>query len=129
MDLQEKIKAGMAACAAVPLREIKATELVEILSQFAGHEKVDEITDAIIDAYYAGVGAGVAISSFSVRGGGSLPAGGPDWYALPDVIDFLGTTRTSALTWIKAGKLKARKVGGRWRIDKEDLAAFLNGNQ
>jgi excisionase family DNA binding protein len=37
----------------------------------------------------------------------------------------LGVTRQTVHNWITAGKLKALKVGGLWRVYPEDLEEFL----
>lgn len=39
----------------------------------------------------------------------------------------LGVTRQTVHNWITAGKLKALKVGGLWRVYPEDLEEFLKG--
>jgi len=46
-------------------------------------------------------------------------------YNANQVAEFLGVTRTSVYRWIKAGKLRAVKVGGLVRIKKKDLQEFI----
>ena len=46
-------------------------------------------------------------------------------YALEEVIDFLQVTRRTAYRYIKEGKLKAVKVGGRWKVTDEAVKDFL----
>jgi excisionase family DNA binding protein len=40
----------------------------------------------------------------------------------------LGVTRQTVHNWISAGKLKAVKVGGVWRVTQEDVIAFQKSN-
>lgn len=46
-------------------------------------------------------------------------------YSLTDAAGALGVTYRTALSYIKEGRLKAHKVGGKWNIDKADLEAFI----
>ena len=46
-------------------------------------------------------------------------------YTLEEVMDFLHTTRRTLYRYIKDGKLKAVKVGGRWKVTDEALKDFL----
>ncbi len=46
-------------------------------------------------------------------------------YTLDEVMDFLQTTRRTLYRYIKDGKLKAVKVGGRWKVTDEALKDFL----
>lgn len=46
-------------------------------------------------------------------------------YTLDEVMDFLHTTRRTLYRYIKDGKLKAVKVGGRWKVTDEALKDFL----
>ena len=46
-------------------------------------------------------------------------------YTLDEVMDFLHTTRRTLYRYIKDGKFKAVKVGGRWKVTDEALKEFL----
>ena len=46
-------------------------------------------------------------------------------YSLTDAAGALGVTYRTALSYIKEGKLKAHKVGGKWTIDRADLETFI----
>ena len=46
-------------------------------------------------------------------------------YTLDEVMEFLPTTRRTLYRYIKDGKLKAVKVGGRWKVTDEALKDFL----
>ncbi len=48
-------------------------------------------------------------------------------YTLKEVEEILSVTRKTIYNWLKSGKLKAVKVGRQWRVKKEDLEAFING--
>lgn len=49
-------------------------------------------------------------------------------YSLQEVAKILGVTERSLLTYIKTGRLRAQKIGGRWRVSYENLKAFINGS-
>ncbi len=42
-----------------------------------------------------------------------------------DVAEMLQVTPETVWNWIRAGKLRAIKIGRGWRITEEDLKAFL----
>lgn len=46
-------------------------------------------------------------------------------YTLEEVMEFLHTSRRTLYRYIKDGKLKAVKIGGRWKVTDEALKDFL----
>ena len=46
-------------------------------------------------------------------------------YDIKETADILGISSTSVLNYIKAGTMKAAKVGGRWLVKEEDIKAYL----
>lgn len=50
-------------------------------------------------------------------------------YSLSDISEALGITRRTLCDYIKAGKLKGVKLGGKWIITQDNLDAFLAGTQ
>lgn len=48
-------------------------------------------------------------------------------YTLTEIEDIIGVTHRTLLQYVYDGKLKAKKVGGKWRITAENLQAFVNG--
>ena len=46
-------------------------------------------------------------------------------YSVEKVAELLGIHQKTVLRYIKEGKLKANKVGGRWRIHGNDLTSFV----
>ena len=46
-------------------------------------------------------------------------------YDIKETADILGISPTSVLNYIKAGTMKAAKVGGRWLLKEEDIKAYL----
>ena len=46
-------------------------------------------------------------------------------YDIKETADILGISSTSVLNYIKAGMMKAAKVGGRWLVKEEDIKAYL----
>ena len=50
-------------------------------------------------------------------------------YTSHDVAEMLGTTPRTVWTYIKDGRLKARKVGRAWKITADSLKAFLDDGQ
>lgn len=49
-------------------------------------------------------------------------------YNLHDLEKMLQVTQRTLYNYIKAGRLKAVKIGGTWRVTEENLNAFLNGD-
>jgi len=46
-------------------------------------------------------------------------------YTLTELEEILGVTHRTLLSYVKAGKLKAVKVGSKWRVSKADLVSFI----
>lgn len=49
-------------------------------------------------------------------------------YTLPELEEMLTISNRTLLTYIKEGKLKAVKIGGKWLISEDNLKKFLNGD-
>ena len=49
-------------------------------------------------------------------------------YTLSELEVILQVTHRTLLTYIKNGKLKGVKIGGKWRISEENLQRFINGD-
>ena len=49
-------------------------------------------------------------------------------YNLHELEEMLQVTQRTLYNYIKAGRLKAVKIGGTWRVTEENLNAFLNGD-
>lgn len=47
-------------------------------------------------------------------------------YDIKETADILGISSTSVLNYIKAGTMRAAKVGGRWLVKEEDIKAYLD---
>lgn len=52
---------------------------------------------------------------------------GVQLYTLAEISKSLDITTRTLLTYIKNGKLKAVKLGGKWRVSGDNLRAFING--
>lgn len=48
-------------------------------------------------------------------------------YTLEEVARILGVTRRTAWEYAKQKKIKAVKIGGRWKITESNLQKFLDG--
>jgi excisionase family DNA binding protein len=48
-------------------------------------------------------------------------------YSLKDLQKVLGVTQRTLQTYIKDGKLKGQKIGGKWQISESNLRKFVNG--
>ncbi|HKM08169.1 MAG TPA: helix-turn-helix domain-containing protein [Sphaerochaeta sp.] len=48
-------------------------------------------------------------------------------YTLKDLAEQLKVTERTMHNYIKSGKLKGQKIGGRWQISESNLHKFLNG--
>jgi excisionase family DNA binding protein len=47
-------------------------------------------------------------------------------YNIAEVAERLGMSKDTITTWIKAGRLKASRIGRFWRIRARDLEAFID---
>ena len=54
---------------------------------------------------------------------------GVQLYTLAEISKSLDITTRTLLTYIKNGKLKAVKLGGKWRVSGDNLRAFINGEK
>jgi len=48
-------------------------------------------------------------------------------YDLKDLKELLSVSDRSLYTYIEAGKLKAVKIGGKWKVSEGNLKKFING--
>lgn len=48
-------------------------------------------------------------------------------YTLTEIEPILGVTHRTLLTYIKQGRLKGVKAGGKWKVTEEQVRAFING--
>ena len=48
-------------------------------------------------------------------------------YTLPQVAKILGVTERTAWNYVKAQKIKAVKIGGKWKVSEDNLREFING--
>ena len=48
-------------------------------------------------------------------------------FTLLEIEPILGVTHRTLLTYIKDGRLKGVKIGGKWKISEENLKKFING--
>ncbi len=48
-------------------------------------------------------------------------------YSVTDLEPIIGVTHRTLLGYIKQGRLKAVKIGGKWRVSEKNLMKFLNG--
>ncbi|MCD7837669.1 MAG: helix-turn-helix domain-containing protein [Clostridiales bacterium] len=48
-------------------------------------------------------------------------------YNLTEIEPILGVTHRTLLTYIKDGRLKCVKIGGKWKVSGENLRKFING--
>lgn len=48
-------------------------------------------------------------------------------YTLTEIEPVLGVTHRTLLEYVRTGKLKAVKIGGKWKVSEENLRAFING--
>lgn len=48
-------------------------------------------------------------------------------YTLTEIEPILGVTHRTLLTYIKDGRIKGIKVGGKWKVSEDNLKKFING--
>ena len=51
---------------------------------------------------------------------------GVNHYDIKETADILGISSTSVLNYIREGKMKAAKVGGRWLVTEEAIKVYLD---
>lgn len=49
-------------------------------------------------------------------------------YTIPEICEILGISRRTCMTYLQTGKLKGVKIGGKWKVSKENLQAYMQGN-
>ncbi len=50
-------------------------------------------------------------------------------YTLTDIEPILGVTHRTLLSYVKDGRLKGVKIGGKWKVSGENLRKFINGEK
>lgn len=50
-------------------------------------------------------------------------------YTLSEIEPILGVTHRTLLDYVTSGKLRAAKIGGRWKISEENLKSFIGGTR
>lgn len=50
-------------------------------------------------------------------------------YTLTEVEPILGVSHRTLLDYVKTGKIKAVKIGGKWKVSEENLKVFINGEE
>ena len=50
-------------------------------------------------------------------------------YTLTELEPILGVTHRTLLTYVTSGRLKAVKIGGKWKVSEENLKKFINGEE
>lgn len=48
-------------------------------------------------------------------------------YTLTELEPILGVTHRTLFNYLKSGKLKATKIGGKWKVTKQELENFVYG--
>lgn len=48
-------------------------------------------------------------------------------FTLSEIEPILGVTHRTLLTYIKDGRLKGVKLGGKWKVSEDNLRKFING--
>lgn len=47
-------------------------------------------------------------------------------YRIPEIAKILGVTTRTILDYCEKGKIKARKIGGKWTVSEKNLQAFID---
>ena len=50
-------------------------------------------------------------------------------YTLKELEGILGVTNRTLQNYVKTGKIKAAKVGGKWKVTEANLLKFLNSEE
>ena len=48
-------------------------------------------------------------------------------YTLTEIEPILGVTHRTLLEYVNKKRLKAVKIGGKWKVSEKNLRAFING--
>jgi predicted site-specific integrase-resolvase len=56
-----------------------------------------------------------------------LIVSGVKLYDVKEVADMLKSTEATIRVYFREGKLKGRKINGKWRVSEENLNRFING--
>ena len=49
-------------------------------------------------------------------------------YSLTELESILGVTHRTLLTYVKDGRLKAVKLGGKWKVSEDTVRQFVRGD-
>jgi excisionase family DNA binding protein len=49
-------------------------------------------------------------------------------YTLTELEPIIGVTHRTLQSYVLTGKLKAKKIGGKWRVTRAALEEFINGD-
>ena len=49
-------------------------------------------------------------------------------FTLTELEPILGVSHQSIVRYVKAGKLPAKKINGKWRVTRADLEAYINNS-
>ena len=55
--------------------------------------------------------------------------GSVNMYHLVELAGLLHVSHRTVQRYLKAGRIRAVKIGGKWMVSDENLRAFLNGNE
>lgn len=48
-------------------------------------------------------------------------------YTLEEIVPIVGVTHRTLLTYVTTGRLKATKIGGKWKVTRQVLEDFISG--
>lgn len=51
-----------------------------------------------------------------------------DIYTVNDIAEALHTTPRTVLNYLRSGRLKGAKIGGKWLVTRENLLELINGS-
>ena len=50
-------------------------------------------------------------------------------YPLTEIEPILGVSHRTLLSYVKDGRLRAVKIGGKWKVSGDNLKKFINGDK
>jgi len=50
-------------------------------------------------------------------------------YTLTEIEPILGVSHRTLLSYVKDGRLRAVKIGGKWKVSGDNLKKFINGDK
>lgn len=117
-DESQRVAMGTAASGRSQSREdVRKAGLKHLQKEY--EESFEDAEDVILDFIRE------VVSEFGVDVKGIQEALGGEVLTVTEVAEIFGVPRNTVLHWIKTGKVRAFRIGSKWRIERKDLASAV----